>query len=408
MPITYLHREPIALEKKDEISNPRELYVDNMRLVPLTFEMDSPGAWVLFNQLPEHILPPLPEGHKWVRANNNYSIIRNKRSEEHDIAIVLYGPDKTNYINFICRVDEVTTYSFGQTKNGSGPSKRTFPMTLDDFHVNGYDYSGKKYRQHVRGHLLDHQDSILGVPTISTYDARNFVPEPPEYEWGLGFRRLKVQELRNSGGGAYAQLNCYSDRPLITKNGTPVPDDVRFYAYNKKPDYTAKEVFHVEFEENMFRPKGTPVLAHAASNFMSSLAASPVVATYDPDTSDRGLRLQCRNLAKKEQAIADEEVFSRFIAKDQGIAACTAGDVEFESAGRQLHAGTIAQRKKTSLSYVKRALFFAGELEALDDQTISVLNDKEIKEAGTFFKRQNSVAMEALEDQFKQLCADLG
>ena len=50
MPITYLHREPIALEKKDEISNPRELYVDNMRLVPLTFEMDSPGAWVLFNQ----------------------------------------------------------------------------------------------------------------------------------------------------------------------------------------------------------------------------------------------------------------------------------------------------------------------------------------------------------------------
>jgi hypothetical protein len=407
MPIQYIHREPEALEKKDNISDPRELYVDNLKIVPLTFEMDHEEAWDFFNLLPEHILPPLPEGHQWVQANDNYSIVRNRRSEEHDITIVLYGPDKTNYINFICRVDDVTTYSFGQTKKGAGPSKRTYPMTLDDFRVIGYDYSGKKYRQHVRGHLIDHQDSILGVPTVSTYDSRNFVPEPPVYEWGLGFRRLKVQELRNSGGGAYAQFNSYSDKPLITKNGTPVPDDVRFYAYNKEQGYTAKEVFHVEFEENMFRQKGTPVLTHAAENFMSSLAASPVVATYDPDVSDRGLRLQYRNLSKKEQSISDEKVVSRFIKKDQRIAACAAADVEFESAGLQFHAGAIAQRKKTSLSYVKRALFFGGQLEELDDDTISVFNRKEIVEARTFFKRQDSVDMEALEDEFEQLCSDL-
>ena len=408
MLIQFIHKEPAALDKEDDTSNSRELYIDNMRLVSLKFEMDKEEAWDLFNQLPEHILPPLPEGYKWVRTNDNYSIIRNKRSENHEIMIVIYGPDKTKYINFICRVDDVTTYSFGHTKNGKGPGNRAYPVNLNNFRVDGYDYADKKYKQHVRGHLIDHQDSIIGVPTISTYDFRNYVPEPPQYEWGLGFRRLKVQELRNSGGGAYAQFNSYSDKPFITQNGTPVPDDVRFYAYSKKPDYKATEVFHVEFEEDMFRPAGVSVLSHAAKNFMSSPDASPVVATYNPDSSDRALRLQCRNLSKKEQSIRSEKVVSRFLKKDQQIAAFSAADTEFESAGLQLHAGAIARRKKTSLSYVKRALFFGNELAELEDDSVSVFTRDQINEAQTFFaKRKDKGDMDALEDEFNALCSVL-
>ena len=70
MPIQFIHKEPAALDKEDDTSNSRELYIDNMRLVSLKFEMDKEEAWDLFNQLPEHILPPLPEGYKWVRTND--------------------------------------------------------------------------------------------------------------------------------------------------------------------------------------------------------------------------------------------------------------------------------------------------------------------------------------------------
>lgn len=412
MRLKYTHMEPEALAKMDKISAVRELYIDRKKSVNLTVEMDDEKAWDLFNKFPEHVLPPLPHGYQWVRANDNYSIIRDRRSEECDISLLLYGPDKTNYINFLLQVNEITTYSFGHTKEANGPPDRDYPMTSADFRVPDYDYSSKKYKGHVRGHLIDHQDTILSKKSLSTQDDRNYVPEPPDYEWGLGFRRLKIAELRKqTGGGAYAQLNMYSEHSLITANGTTVPDDVRVYTYTKQQGYLAKEVYHVEFEENMYRAPGVGVLKHAADHFATSINAAPVVACYSPDHSDRALRLQGRSSAVKEANIGTNLAPSRFIYKDKLYSACDSGNNEFETAGRQLHAGIYAENdNKISLEYLDRALFFGGKLDSLDSKK-PIFTKKEKKEGCTFFKTcrvlfEDDDKTDDLTDKFRQLCSN--
>ena len=369
--------------------------------------MDSAYAWTLFNLLPNFILPPLPHGYQWARANNNYSVIRNKGSQICSITLILYGPDNTNYINFICQIDNITTYSFAQTKTGVGPKNRDFPMSTKDYQVTGYNYSGKKYKSHIRGHLIDHQDTILHQETKSTYDFRNFIPEPPEYEWGLGFRRLKVDQLRKQpGGGAYAQFNTYFDRSFITSNGTKVPDDVRIYTYNKCNGYTPQEVYHVEFEENMYRPSGVSVLQNAAYKFATSISASPMVYYYDAMITDRGLRAHVRSSVVKEANIGTSLAPSRFIYKDKLYSACESGDREFETAGRQLHAGVCANyNPRTSVEYLKRAMFFGDTLTNLDEG-ISFTKDEKV-EGMRFFKTDIGKYIdntEELVDHFKQLC----
>ncbi len=290
-------------------------------------------------------------------------------------------------------------------------------MTNKDYRVSNYDYDTKKYSAHVRGHLIDHQDSILGVQNISTYDPRNYIPEPPEYEWGLGIRRLKVAELRKQpGGGAYAQMNVYPITPLITMDGTPVPEDVRFYAYSKdaKDHYIAQSLYHVEFEEDMSHPKGTRVLEYADENFLSSLDAAPIVTTYSPALSDRTFRYQGRDSAKKEQRISDRTTVTRFPSKDAPLAACAAAESEFESAGRQLHAGIVYQKDNPEIrvGYVKRACMFGQTLAALDSNNcVTIFSKSEIKEGRNFFGNieediEDLEDLEDLEDQFRKLCAD--
>jgi len=404
--IRYQHKEPQALAVSDTITDTRALYIDNQETVEITFEMDYTEAWSKFNQLPQHILPNLPQGYRWVSANSNYSVIRNQHIDEHSITIVLYGPDKNQDINFICLIDDVTTYSFAHTKAKNKPPAAKPPMSLSDYRVPGYDYSQKKYKSHVRGHLIDHQDTILGVPTLSTNDFRNYVPEPAEYEWGLGIRRLKVKALRDqSGGGAYTQFNCYSENSVRTEDGTRVPEDVRFYSFNyAHASYTPKDVYHVEFEEALHRAKGTPVLANAAARFMSSIDASPVVSVYSPDQSDRGLRLFSRTSARNEQQIENRTIFSRLPEKDTKFAACSAADSEFENAHRQLHAGVLTKTdKKASLSYLKRSLFFAEELLNFDDDDLTPYDEKSIHEGRHFFNNENeSGDMDDFLDQFRQ------
>jgi hypothetical protein len=403
--IVYKHIEPKALEKSDVISDRRELHIEAQRLVELTVEMDDANAWRVFNRLPEHVLPVLPQGYRWVCSNRNYSIIRNQNTEEKVIKIVLYGPDKNSNINFICIIDDVTTYSFAHTQINNHPGKANPPMSLSDYRVIGYDYSSKKYKGHVRGHLIDHQDTIMAGSMLSTHDRRNYIPEPPEYEWGLGIRRLKVKQIRDQpGSGAYAQFNSYSEVSLQTSDGTLVPEDVRFFSFNPGKNYIAKDMYHVEFEEDMKRPQGHAVLAHAATHFMSSLNAAPIVATYSPEMSDRALRLKVRNTSKKEQSIVQQGVFSRYLKKDQLLVAYDKGDDEFESAGHQLHAGILTGTGNHAVNYIKRSLFFADQLNDLDDREITLYSANDKREGKHFFDHTDE-DLGDLNDQFRQLTA---
>lgn len=51
MPIEFHHQEQKALEKHDNISATRELYLEKQCLVEITVEMDDEEAWTLFKQL---------------------------------------------------------------------------------------------------------------------------------------------------------------------------------------------------------------------------------------------------------------------------------------------------------------------------------------------------------------------
>ena len=406
MRIKQKHTEPEALNQPDELSAARELYIGNKKLVELTVEMDKEEAWEVFNALPEHILPPLPHGYQWAHAKDNYSIICNALSPKHNISLILYGPDATQgHINFLCQVDGVTTYSFAHTKP-SNEIDRKYPMKEGDYRVPGYNYTNKKYKRHVQGHLIDHIDTIHQGSNSSTYDARNYVPEPPQYEWGLGYRRCKVGVLRKQpGGGAYAQYNVYPEHPIKTADGTPVPEDVRFYAYSN--DYVAQaDIVHVKFEEEMQRKKGVKVLEHA-EQFKSSLAAAPVVQTYEAEMSDRDLRREGRKTWKKISQIDEGDIFSRFKNKDRMLFSCVAGDLEFEASSRQLRTGISAEADETTRnSFLARSLHLAKKLCDLDGG--SPFNKKDKKLARTFFKGQKSAEMQKLEDDFRQCSTDDG
>lgn len=406
--ITITHEDLDALNITDDMSDARVIFIDNHETVSFTVELDRPEGWDHFNALPGHLLPPLSPGYEWARVNNKYCIIREHDAKEQELLLVIYGPDKvTNKVNFIFQINKQTTYSFAHTKNGKGPDNRDYPMSSSDYEVIGFDYKKHKYSAHVRGHLVDHQDTILNASTKdlwSTVDPRNYVPEPPDFEWGLGFRNQKVRSLRKQKGGAgYAQLNLYPKKPLLTRNGTAVPEDVKFIAYKieAQKNYTADESFNVEFDEDLSRPSGMKVLDYATSHFMIDFDACPITSPYSPDTSDRAFRLQGRNQFYKIAKIEDGTISSRFKRRDILTASYQAGDHEFETAGRRLSAGGMfskANNPEDSKVYAKRSLLFGDKLSKLDDDNIQPYTESDKKTASQFLKDLDDD--EALLDHF--------
>lgn len=406
MPIIHKYRAPGVIERPDDVSPERELYLEQHQPVEITFEMQDEKAWERFNALPQHVLPVLPAGYQWVRTEGRYAAMRHQVSQAHEVNLVLYGPAAHGAINFLCCIDHVTTYSFANTSRRK-QMDRKYPMSNDAFRVEEYQYQGKKYQSHVRGHLIDHQDTIAQGKNSSTFDKRNYVPEPPVYDWGMGFRNVKVRRLRKDDpGSAYAQMNDYGHQPMMTRNGTPVPEYVRLYTFNHA--YDANSIYHVAFEENMTRPTGVSVLDHGDQFFRSNLEAAPVVSAYNPTQSDRALRYQSRNGAKKDRALEKGTLISRFPEKDRLMAAHVAADFEFETAGRQLHAGILTPRALDSLTshhFFRRA---ADSADQLVDMNKKVFKKREIEEGIQFFKSHQDAAheheaLDALSDRFKQL-----
>lgn len=365
------NRAPLASEQ-DHLSHAREVHQESHEYVPLTIEMADEEALDAFYALPENVLPPnLPAQYRWVKKDDAHCIAKVSGAKDHALTLILYGPHaQTTKINFLFQVDGVTVYSFAHIQRPAQDPQRTYPNGLD-FRVPNFNYRKHKYSSHVRGHMIDHADTICSGSSEdwSTYDRRNYTPEPPDYDWGLGIRNQQVKALRSSHtGSAYAQINEYTGPIEKTVDGTPVPSDVRFCTYSLKT-YNAEDIYHVEFSENFKRPKGKKVLEHAADTFTTSVAASPSVKSYNSNATDRDLRYWARNEEKKALAIRNGDVYSRFLNKDIVASALSSGNMEFETAGRKLHAGVLAgDQGKTAIAagYIKHALSSAEKL--LEDE----------------------------------------
>lgn len=407
---TFSYIDPDALFKNDDISQARELHLERHRAVSVEYEFQYEEAFELFHAMPPSTLPILPPGYQWVRSNEKYTVIRDKAATKHELALVLYGPnkDKKPKINYIFQVDGVTVYSFAHTAVEDPELDRRYPSELganNAFKVPEFNYKrGKKCsKSHMKGHLIDHRDTIVRSRGIlSTYDYRNFIPEPPDGEWGKNIRRLKVGEIR-AQQGAYAQQCFYPDEPLMTQNETAVPEYTYFSSYSLK--YEKEDVYNFRWDDKLSRPNGQKVLKYASENLATSPESAPVVEMYSPDASDRALRRQVRELSRKVSNIVEGNIDSHHPEYDALHTRYAAADFEFESASQKMLAARAAQKQEhpdVAYRFARRSLFFGEKLAEIGSPDICT---KEAKKAlSKMFKaeRENE-KMDELKDIFRQL-----
>lgn len=416
MRYSHILTNPNALTLPDEVSQARELYLERQTEVEVQVNMDFEEALPLFHQLPMNVLPPLPIGHQWVAHEGKYSVIRDKNSIEKNLSLTLFGPslDAIPHINFLCSVDGVTTYSFTKALKGKGPASRKYPMQAKDFHVRGYDYRpGVTFQNHMRGHLGDHQDTIIRpLLTLSTQCSANFVPEPPVDAWGKFFRNHKVKIVRDLGG-YYAQHNEYDNLNNLTVNGTMVPSHARFYTFDGL--YGFNDVHHVSWTENLER--ADPTLTYVENyqqQFSSSELASPIVKAYDPAMNDRDLRSLCRGTIKNLNQIIHSTVKSRFSTHDQAHTAAKAANIEVTSSNclplsaRKLFDVKRSDRVTVSVHEMQRSFYHVSKLQELSSSNI--YSDNTRQKSLTFFNElreleNDNTDVDRLVDEFKQNCS---
>lgn len=294
-----------------EIDELPELEFNESLNVPVIVNYDAtPEAEAIFYQMSDWTLPPLPIGYKWQRdENNRLLLLKYHLAPDHDIKIVIYGPDINKRINFLALIDNRVYQSFTWTRPSKDPfmdhgsvERRRYPITLEDFHVHDYYLlGGRIYREEepvmkcMRGHCNDKHDTMaigrnlpLGIgpkkitpipvseiKTVegryySTFDKRNYLPEP-ESGWGEKLRNHYVKSIRKSNG-YYIQYPYYSLLPRLTNNGTAVPDGVTFVGV-KSPSYA--DIFDVPWDHSY--PEGKLELDYLFDNFRDTYIPTPLL-----------------------------------------------------------------------------------------------------------------------------------
>ncbi|NDH09589.1 MAG: hypothetical protein EBY16_08270 [Gammaproteobacteria bacterium] len=410
-----------VLEKNENCSDIRAIFIEHQQMVAINFKFEEEHAFELFHKLPVEFLPQLPKAYQWVKANGRYGIIRHQHSVEHVIEILIYGPDKNGSINFLCRCDQVTFYSFAHVQKNGFPAQRDYPLKSQDYKVGAYNYATARFNNHIRGHMIDHHDTIA-TQWNSSKDISNYTPEPPDYAWGMGIRRLATHHLRSlKNGGVYAQYNQYGAQPLQTANATLVPDRVRFFTYQalksfnpltqkKLTSYQQLDLFHVSFSEDLKKTTAGKILDHARNNFCSDWESVPVIKVYKPQLTDLELRQRAQDMIEQTSQVLNGEIMSRFVNQDHYDLLCISGDYEFDNCSQRLSAAIASNAhgyRLHTFNYCKSSLAYAQALLKLDRVTPSKILDENIKtQAHSFFQQATDPQILELADQFKQLCAN--
>lgn len=120
-------------------------------------------------------------------------------------------------------------------------TRRDFPMSRQDYRMQGETLPDGSQPAMVRGHRTDYRDTSNRTAQIldSNLDPANFTPEPQA--WGSGRPRrgfegrvqLTNRMLReNSAGGTqYGQYEYYGTGSRVTNDGTPIPEAILFVEF---------------------------------------------------------------------------------------------------------------------------------------------------------------------------------
>jgi len=283
------HSESQHPEKSDARLFIESLYTE----VSVTYHGAVEGKALLFG-LPTELLPVSPLEHQWFNSNQQYVLKKHHSALEQNIDIVIYGPNIHQQINYLTLFNQVNHQSYAVTRFKTfGYDFRKIPFNArKDYRVPGYEYLSGKY--HMPGHCIDHADTIeAGLTPYSSYDKRNFIPEPPHSDWGGILRRDVVRRLRKIHG-AYMQLPYYEPTPLLANNGTPVPAGVFFGSiHNHQLGKICKVSWDIDFKQ--YRASGLKLDQQILATLEVPSWQMPLAAIYNTEASDFSIQQELIN-----------------------------------------------------------------------------------------------------------------
>ncbi|MBA2653323.1 MAG: hypothetical protein H0U73_13830 [Tatlockia sp.] len=221
-----LIRTSKPLEKPDNYSNIRELFIDSHDPVEFKIQYYAEKAIELLDKSVPEFLPCLPWGYHWEKVGKTYGVYRLRDADEHEIILIIYGPDEKDQINYNLLIDGNNYYTLSHTRNNTQTRLRAvdrhYPSPIKT-NAAGYQFDDTQY---MPGHCVDHVDSIIpsknivntyGTDCISSYNPANYIPEVQKDYWGLHMRKQLVGHQRKEGN-SYAKLAEYPDNHKINSS----------------------------------------------------------------------------------------------------------------------------------------------------------------------------------------------
>ena len=210
------------------------------------------------SRFPQHLFPILPESYRWsVQDNGKYVVECYNDTIPRYVEFVVYGPDKTNKVNYLTLFDGQNHQSFSHTRSetykGAKPG-------YDFYELLGTPASGRATRSTERlgkrfldGHCIDTADTMTNNPfnestsrkNDSNIDPKNHIPEPTETKWGKNIRQSHVRNLRRDGG-SYMQFPYYNENPILTNINAVLCNNIRQFD-NK---YVPEGVYFVDVDDH--------------------------------------------------------------------------------------------------------------------------------------------------------------
>jgi len=354
-----------------------------------TFTLEGTDtAAALLSNLPSQLQPVVPFEYKWFFKEGQYTLKKHLDGQDQKIQIITFGPYQDK-IHYLCQINNVTVQSFAHTRQKTfNPEKRKYPMdpARKNYFVPNFLYREGKY--HTPGHCIDHADTfeVGDEANYSTNDKRNYIPEPPKSYWGLHVRSHVVKALRRNSG-AYMQIPYYSLQPLVTYDGTMVPEGVFFSEiYDNKITKTYDVNWQYKFDKTLNK-KGLGF----TTDLESYSNCLPLANVYKEDATDKQIDIFIKKLSTIQNKFLNglyNNIETKHIisAYDEKLS-----ELEYVSPQYKFLASFRASEQQNEYKaerFLKRAFLHAEFLNQLDDKRNIVAKDI-LKKCNLKFKNEN-------------------